>query len=127
MNIKYEGRTRLDTGVSVLNAAMDELDSTCVAHNGTVNTELLISAFGACIGMYVTEACQQLDLNPAETCIEVAWVTAHNPVRIGRLHAIITVPAGVPEDKRSVLLNAARNCLIHRSLCGQPEVDLEIR
>ena len=88
--------------------------------------ELMVSSLGACIGIYVTQYLKQTGVDPSGTTVEVKYETAAEPLRIGRMHARVEVPAGIPENRRAAVHKVAEHCLIHQTLCAEPDVVIEI-
>ena len=92
---------------------------------GMTPAELLGSAFGACIGVYVISYLKSIKVDTAGTTINVSFEQAKDPLRIGSLHAKVHVPAGIPEDRRVSVKRVAENCLIHQTLCNVPDMEME--
>lgn len=88
--------------------------------------ELLASSLGTCIGVYVVRYLQQIGVDPAGMTVEVKYETVPEPLRIGRLYARVAVPAGIPESRRAAVHKVAEHCLIHQTLCTEPETVIEI-
>lgn len=88
--------------------------------------ELLVSSFGACIAIYVTRYLEQIGIDPKGLTVEVKFETASDPLRIGRMHSTVNVPAGIPENRRAAVHKVAEHCLIHQTLCNEPDMTIEI-
>lgn len=93
---------------------------------GMTPTEFLAAALGSCIGMYVTIYCKQIGVDPEGTTVEMKWETSEAPLRVGRLRAVVEIPAGIPEGRRGAVKKVAEHCMIHRTLAATPEVEIEI-
>jgi len=127
MKVLYEGGTKFAATVRGHKVVTDLPSDRGGSDEGMTPPELFIASFGACIGVYVTQACKQLGINPLETAVEVTWETANDPKRIGKLHAVVSIPAEVPSEHRVALLKAAESCLIDQTLRHPPEISIEIR
>ncbi|MCL6628577.1 MAG: OsmC family protein [Armatimonadetes bacterium] len=93
---------------------------------GMTPPELLAASLGSCIGIYVTQYCKQVGLNCEGTTVDVSWEVTSEPMRIERIHAVVKVPAGIPEERRAAVMRAAEHCLIHRTLCTIPGIKIEL-
>lgn len=126
MKVNYEAGTRFTAGTRGHKVTLDLPRERGGTDQGMTPPELLAAAFGACIGVYVTRYCKQVGVNPDDTTVDVRWETVEEPMRISRLHATVTVPAGIPEGRRAAVKKVAEHCLIHRTLCAQPEMMIEL-
>ena len=93
---------------------------------GMTPPELLVASFGACVGVYVTGYLNQIGVDATGTSIEVDYKTAEDPLRIAELHAKVTVPGGIPQDRLNAVHKVAEKCLIHQTLCYTPAVTIDI-
>ena len=51
-----------------------------------------------------------------------AYDLAERPTRVGEVRIILSVPDGVPEERRAALLAVASHCTVHSSLVQPPDV-----
>lgn len=94
---------------------------------GMMPPELFAASFGSCIGVYVVSYLQKVGIPAEGMTIEVTYDKVTEPkTRIGGLRAVINIPGGVPEERRSAVLRAAENCMIHNTLGHPPQVEIKL-
>ena len=54
------------------------------------------------------------------------WEWAVPPSRVGRIDLALTLPEGVPEERREAVLRSASHCAVHNSMVQPPEVDVHL-
>jgi len=94
---------------------------------GMTPPELLAASLGTGIGVYVVSYCQSVGIDTTGLTIEVRSEMAASPARVGQLHASVTVPGGIPEERRDGVMKVAHNCMIHQTLCNMPEMTVELK
>ncbi|MHB1191309.1 MAG: OsmC family protein, partial [Armatimonadota bacterium] len=87
---------------------------------------LLAAALGTCIGVYVTRYCNEAGIDCSGLTVEVSHAMTEDMARIGKMHAKVRIPGGVPENRRAAVKKVAGHCLIHQTLCTQPEMLVEL-
>ncbi len=88
--------------------------------------ELLGSALGTCIALYVHHFLASRGLPTEGMRTEVVALGAANPSRIGRYEVEVVLPDGVPESYRPLIERVARSCPAHATLQHPPEIAIEI-
>lgn len=126
MLVKYRGGTLFSVNARGHSITVDLTPEKGGSDRGMSPPELLAAAFGTCIGIYVTQYCKQIGLNCDDTTVDVTFETEEEPLRIGRLHAKVHVPSGIPEERKAAVKKVAEHCLIHTTLCTQPELAIDI-
>jgi len=126
MKIEYQSGTKFHVRSRAHNLTVDLPPDKGGMDEGMTPTELLAAALGSCIGMYVTIYCEQIGIDPEGTTVNMKWETSEAPLRVGRLHAVVEVPAGIPEGRRAAVKKVAEHCMIHRTLAAMPETEIEI-
>lgn len=126
MKVRYETGTRFKASTRGHEITVDLPPAKGGTDQGMTPPELLVAAFGACIGVYVTQYCKQVGLNCDGLTVDVDWETVEEPLRVGRLHATVNVPAGIPEERKAAVKKVAEHCLIHQTLCNMPDMDIKI-
>ena len=126
VKIEYKGGIRFTASTRGHEIAVDLPPAKGGTDEGMTPPELLVASFGACIGVYVTRYLSQVGLNAEGTTIEVNYETAEDPLRIIQLHAKVTVPGGIPRERRAAVQRVAEKCLIHQTLCYTPAVTIDL-
>jgi putative redox protein len=88
-------------------------------------TDLVATALATCMltTMAIVAERHQIELKGATA--KVVKIMATQPTRrVGELAVEIHLPAGIPDDQRARLENAAHACPVHRSL--HPDVKIPI-
>jgi uncharacterized OsmC-like protein len=126
MKITYEGGMRFTAEERGHTITVDLPPAKGGTDQGMTSRELFEASLGACIGVYVADYCERVGLNCDGLTVEVTSQRVENPARLGTLHAKVTVPAGIPENRRAAVQKVAQSCLIHATLRNQPEMMIEL-
>lgn len=126
MKISYEGKRQFTASERGHSITVDLPEAKGGEDTGLTPPELLSASLGTCIGVYVTSYCESVGVDCTGMTIEVKQDMAENPNRIGRLHAKVHIPGGVPENRMAAVKKVAGHCLIHQTLCSLPELTIEI-
>ena len=126
IKVEYRGGVRFTASTRGHEVTTDLTAAKGGTDQGMTPPELLVSAFGTCVGVYVTEYLQQVGIDPEGTTVDLIFETKEDPRRIGQLHATVNVPAGVPEKRKPAVQRVAEKCLVHETLRVQPEVTIEV-
>ena len=119
IDVEYQGGLRtkarhLESGAEICTAVPGESDceGECFAP-----TDLAAVSLATCLITVVATAARKHGIDPEGARVRLTkTMTESGPRRIGALHAVIEMPAGVPEKLRKRLEAAARTCPVHRSL-----------
>lgn len=89
-------------------------------------TDLVSAALGACMltimGIYAKNHGLAID----GTTLQVTKGMVADPDRrIGKLTVVMTLPAGIPKERRAALENAAHTCPVNKSLRSDIEVPVQ--
>lgn len=88
-------------------------------------TDLVAGALGACMLTIMGIVAQRHELKLEGTKVQVLKEMIQEPVRrIGKLTVNFELPAGIPEEKRKLLENAAHTCPVHKSL--HPDIQIPV-
>lgn len=126
MMISYEGGTKFSAETRGHAITVDLPPDKGGTDEGMTPPELLAASLGTCIGIYVTQYCKQAGLDCEGTTVEVYSETVQEPMRLGKLHAKVRVPKGIPHNRYQAVKKAASSCMIHATLCSLPELVIEI-
>ncbi len=97
------------------------------ADTAATPTELFVGSLASCVAFYAGRFLQRhgLDRNGLSVCADFA-MAADRPARVAAVQLRITVPAGVPPERRAALLAVASHCTVHNTLQHQPGVAIEL-
>lgn len=127
MRICFEGGMRFTAETRGHQVTVDLPEAKGGTDQGMTPPELLAASLGTCIGVYVASYCESVGIDITGMTIDVASEMAQAPARIGQFHAAVTIPGGIPEDRMKAVHRVAENCLIHQTLCNEPEMTIEIK
>jgi uncharacterized OsmC-like protein len=88
--------------------------------------ELVPTALGTCVALYVQQFLATRGLDAAGLTVAVTTTGAANPNRLGRFDVQVNIPGGVPERYRDAIRRAAEGCTVHHTLTHTPEISVEI-
>lgn len=88
--------------------------------------ELLGSAVGSCVALYVQQFCEARGLAYEGMQVEVRQYGAKDPGRIGRFEVRVKLPEALPERYVAVVERVARSCPAHHTLALGAEVDIAV-
>ena len=92
---------------------------------GITPPEFLLASLATCAAYYAAQYLKARQLPADELKVHVSADKAQNPARLGAFRIEITAP-GLDERHRTGVLRAAKSCLIHNTLLGQPKVDVVV-
>jgi putative redox protein len=91
-------------------------------------TDLFAASLSSCILTIMAGLAERIgvDLTGASLDVEKE-MSSQSPRRVAKITGVLTLPPGVPADKRERLLSAVRACPVHRSLHPDIQVDVSVR
>ena len=89
-------------------------------------TELFVGGLASCVAFYARRYLARHDLPTAGLAVTATFVMAGGPARVGEVQVAVTVPEGVPDERRAGMLAVARHCSVHNSLAQPPQVTIEL-
>ncbi|MFA5039311.1 MAG: OsmC family protein [Candidatus Omnitrophota bacterium] len=93
---------------------------------GMAPPELLAASLGSCVGVYVVWYCRQAGIETTGCSIEVEWQVSNDKKSISAYEIKVHLPQAEPGRRAQAILEAARSCLIHNTLHGEPNIDISL-
>jgi len=126
INVRHDGGDRFTVGIRGHDVVLDQPIGDGGTDLGPSPTELFVGALAACVGHYARRylARHGLPEEGLEVCAEFEIVA--RPARIGPVAIRLTVPPGVPDDRREALLAVASACTLHHTLEDPPVVTVDL-
>lgn len=93
---------------------------------GPTPTELFVASLASCVAFYARRYLARHGLPTAGLAVAARFRMEERPARVGEINVAITLPDGVPEDRRAALLAVASHCTVHNSLRQPPTVRVEL-
>jgi len=84
--------------------------------------ELFLASLASCVAHYARRYLRRHDLPTEGLQVTARWHMAKNPARVGSIDIDLTIPDGVPEDRRETLIAVASHCTVHNTVVHAPDV-----
>lgn len=89
-------------------------------------TELFVASLASCVAFYARRYLQRHGLSEEGLSVSAEADMGSQPARVATMRVTVSLPAGVPEEKRRALLAVASHCTVHNSLTHAPEVVVQL-
>lgn len=89
-------------------------------------TELFVAGLVSCVAFYARRYLARHDLPTDGLRVTGDYDLVARPARVAGVRIDITLPAGVPEDRRDALIAVASHCTVHNSLTSPPDVTIAL-
>jgi putative redox protein len=97
------------------------------ADTAVTPTELFVGSLASCVAFYAGRFLQRHGLDRHGLSVAADFtMAADRPARVAAVQMRITVPGGVPPERRAALLAVASHCTVHNTLQRPPGVALEL-
>jgi putative redox protein len=87
-------------------------------------TELFIAGLASCVAFYARRFLKRHDLPTDGLGVRAYYSIAPRPARVDEIRIELSVPRGVPVERRDALLAVASHCTVHNTLHVVPHVDV---
>ena len=88
--------------------------------------ELFAASLATCVAHYARRYLRRHDLPTDGVAVAAHWHLVKGPSRVGSIELSLTIPEGVPEDRRDALLAVASHCTVHNSIVQAPEITVTL-
>lgn len=92
---------------------------------GMTPPELLLASLASCAAYYAAQYLKTRQLPLDDLKVHVSAEKLQQPARLGSFRILITAP-GLDARHREGVLRAAKACLIHNTLLGQPHIEIVV-
>jgi len=89
-------------------------------------TELFVAGLVSCVAFYARRYLDRHRLSTVGLRVTGDYRLTSHPARVSDVRVEITLPDGLPADRRDALLAVASHCTVHNSLRTPPEVNIEL-
>jgi uncharacterized OsmC-like protein len=93
---------------------------------GMTPPELLLASLATCAAYYAAQYLRVRQLPAADLSVRVSAEKAQQPARLDSFRIEVTAP-GLDERQQAGILRAAKSCLIHNTLLGQPRIEVAVK
>jgi putative redox protein len=95
--------------------------------DGPTPTELFVASLASCVAFYARRYLNRHDLPEQGLAVTASYELAQRPARVSDVRLSITLPHGVPIERREALLAVASHCTVHNSLTDPPRISIELQ
>jgi putative redox protein len=88
--------------------------------------ELFAASLATCVAHYARRYLRRHDLPTEGLVVDAQWHLDKGPSRVGAITLSMTLPEGVPEDRREAVLTMASHCTVHNSIVQAPEITIAL-
>lgn len=92
---------------------------------GMTPPEFLLASLATCAGYYAAQYLKVRQLPGKDLKVRVSAEKAQQPARLGSFRIEVMAP-GLDERHQVGILRAAKSCLIHNTLLGQPSIEIVV-
>jgi len=124
--VSWDGGVRFTADIRGHKVTVDQTQRGGGEDSAPTPLELLPTALGTCVALYVQQFLVTRGLDPTGMTVEVGTVGAANPNRIARFAVEVKIPGGVPEKYRDAVKRAAEGCTVHHTLSHGPEIAVSV-
>jgi putative redox protein len=90
-------------------------------------TELLVASLASCVAFYAGRYLLRHGLDRSRLAVTASFaMAADRPARVSDVRLRISVPSGIPAQRRDALLAVASHCTVHNTLRREPQVSVEL-
>ena len=126
MRVTYQGGDRFTAAARGHEIVVDQPVEDGGEDTAPTPTELLVASLATCVAFYARRYLKRHDLPTDGLEVAVDWDLVKNPARLGPVSVVITVPEGVPDERREPLLTMASHCTVHNTMKQAPEVAITL-
>ena len=126
LHVDHLGDDRFDIVVRGHHVLVDQPVDAGGEDRAPTPTELFVASLASCVAFYARRYLRRHGLPEDGLTVSAGYEMASGPARVSALRMRITVPDGVPEERRTALLGFASHCTVHNTLANEPEVLVEL-
>jgi putative redox protein len=124
VRVTHRGGDRFDINVRGHVIRTDQPVSNGGEDTGPTPTELFVASLAGCVAFYARRYLDRHKLPTEGLAVDAEFHMGSRPARVARIEVRLTVPAGVPAERREALLAVASHCTVHNTLIATPEISV---
>ncbi len=125
VSVSYLGGSKFEVAARGHRVICDQPADNGGSDEGMTPPEFLLASLAACAAWYANRYLQTRQLPAADLKVRVTAEKASQPARLASFRIEIDAP-GLNEHHREGVLRAAKLCLIHNTLLGQPSIEIAV-
>jgi putative redox protein len=126
ITVTWDGGVRFTADIRGHKVVVDQPPQGGGQDAGPTPLELVPSALGTCVALFVQQFLTTRGLDATGLEIQVFAAGEANPHRIGRFEVTVAIPKGIPAQYRDAVRRAAESCTVHHTLTHTPEISVEL-
>jgi putative redox protein len=126
VRVEHEEGDRFRIGVRQHVLEVDQPKGDGGTDTAPTPTELFVASLASCVAFYARRYLSRHDLPTDGLAVTATFTMADRPARVGEINLAVTVPAGVPEERRAALLAVASHCTVHNTLEQSLHVTIDL-
>ena len=126
VTVTHDVEDRFDIAIRGHVIHVDQPESDGGTDTAPTPTELFIASLASCVAFYARRYLKRHGLPQGGLTITAEAESGAKPSRIASVTLTLTLPEGVPKDKREALLAVASHCTVHNTLTHPPEVLVQL-
>ena len=126
VSVTHDGGDRFSIAIRGHVVHVDQPEPDGGSDTGPTPTELFVASLAACVAFYARRYLKRHDLPQEGLTVTAEAESGAKPSRVASVTITLTLPEGVPADKREALLAVASHCTVHNTLTHPPEVRMQL-
>jgi ribosomal protein S12 methylthiotransferase accessory factor len=126
ITVRWDGGVRFTADIRGHAVSVDQPRKAGGEDSGPMPAELVPTALGTCVALYVQQFLVTRGLDAAGLTVAVTTTGAPNPNRLARFDVQVNIPGGVPDRYRDAVRRAAEGCTVHHTLTHVSELSVEV-
>jgi putative redox protein len=127
MRVEHRGADRFEISVRGHVLHVDQPQDAGGDDTAPTPTELFVAGLASCVAFYARRYLRRHELPTEGLAVDASFHLGARPARVDRIEVALTVPDGVPAERRDALLAVASHCTVHNSLADPPDVVVALR
>jgi len=125
VSAQYLGGTKFEVAARGHRVICDQPIENGGADEGMSPPEFLLASLAACAGYYAAQYLKARGIPTEDLSVRVTAEKAAPPARLASFKIEVTA-LGLDERQQTGVLRAAKACLIHNTLLGQPSIGITV-
>ena len=121
-SVTHDGGDRFSINIRGHVVHVDQPEADGGTDSAPTPTELFVAGLASCVAFNARRYLQRHGLPEQGLSVSAQAVHGEKPARVASMTLTITLPDGIPADKRQALLAVASHCTVHNTLTHAPEV-----
>ena len=126
LTVKHEGGLASSINVRGFQVMVDTPAQFFGDNRGPMPSELLTGALGSCIIFFIGRWCQRAGLPYEGVRVEIEYVLSIEQNCVPVIKVEIFMPENFPAERNEEMLQAARRCTMHNTLCNPPQIEFRV-